>query len=364
MALARATAGTTGDPVVIADAGAILEALADAAEGGEVPSVGLARRDRGRHRPRSRRLGCAHPRRVPAVAPFRQIRVRDVRRASIAWACSRDSSRRGRACDAVPQRDPYHRSTVDAHLVAAAARMAELLAGSGDAGDPIELAAVAQVERPDALLLGALLHDVGNIGTGGHVPIGTAIARDTLDAMGVAGPERDLAVFLVEEHLLLPDTATRRDLSDEDLLLDVAARVGTPERLGALYLLAKADAFATGPAAWTPWRETLVRELVAKVQRVFDRGEMGRSSPPAPRSGPNGCGSSWMASPKSRSTGSSCGCRGATSSPWTRCALPSISDRDASRWAATRSGRCPRKRSRAGTLRGRGGRVGPAGLLS
>jgi [protein-PII] uridylyltransferase len=42
-----------------------------------------------------------------------------------------------------------------------------------------------------------------------------------------------------------------------------------------LYLLAKVDAQATGPAAWTPWRQTLIRELVAKVQRVFERGEMG-----------------------------------------------------------------------------------------
>src|SRR5439155_21164378 len=116
----------------------------------------------------------------------------------------------------------------DAHLLGAAARMADLLAGSGDAEDPLEVATVAHVEGPDGLLLGALLHDVGKIGTGGHVPIGTTIARDTLDAMGVAGPDRDLAVFMVEEHLLLPDTATRRDLSDEDLLLDVAARVGTP----------------------------------------------------------------------------------------------------------------------------------------
>ena len=77
------------------------------------------------------------------------------------------------------------------------------------------------------------------------------------------------------EHLLLPDTATRRDLGDDDLILDVAARIETPERLAALYLLAKADALATGPAAWTPWRQALIRELVAKVQRVFERGEMG-----------------------------------------------------------------------------------------
>jgi [protein-PII] uridylyltransferase len=45
--------------------------------------------------------------------------------------------------------------------------------------------------------------------------------------------------------------------------------------LAALYLLAKADAEATGPAAWTPWRRTLIRELVAKVQHVLERGDMG-----------------------------------------------------------------------------------------
>ncbi|HVF07533.1 MAG TPA: hypothetical protein VNC60_03055, partial [Actinomycetota bacterium] len=80
---------------------------------------------------------------------------------------------------------------------------------------------------------------------------------------------------MVAEHLLLPDTATRRDLTDEDLILDVAARIETPERLMALHLLAQADAAATGPAASTPWRQTLVRELVARVERVFARGHMG-----------------------------------------------------------------------------------------
>ena len=125
------------------------------------------------------------------------------------------------------------------------------------------------------MLLGTLLHDIGKIGGGGHVPIGAAIAADTLEMMGVEPEIRDLAGFLVAEHLLLADTATRRDLSDENLLLDVAARIGTPERLAALYLVTKADALATGPAAWTPWRQALIRELVAKLQRVFERGDMG-----------------------------------------------------------------------------------------
>jgi [protein-PII] uridylyltransferase len=182
-----------------------------------------------------------------------------------------------------PQRDPYHRFTVDTHLTEAASRMAAMLAGEGgsdpdpdpDLEDPLEVEALRTVRRPDALLVGALLHDIGKVGEGNHVPIGARVAATQLDAMALHPADRELAAFMVAEHLALADTATRRDLTDENLLLDVAARIGTPERLGALYLLAKADAAATGPAAWTPWRQTLVRELVAKVQRVFERGDMG-----------------------------------------------------------------------------------------
>lgn len=174
-----------------------------------------------------------------------------------------------------PQRDPYHRFTVDVHLLETLARMAALLEDPAGEGDRIVQRAVAIVGDHDALLLGALLHDVGKTGEGRHVPAGARIAAATLEHIGIGGPTGDLVRFLVEQHLLLPDTATRRDLGDEDLVLDVAAVVATPERLAALYLLAVADAAATGPHAWTPWRQALVRELVAKVQHVLERGEMG-----------------------------------------------------------------------------------------
>ena len=172
-----------------------------------------------------------------------------------------------------PQRDPYHLYTVDGHLTGALRQMDRMLAEDGE--DPVERDAVATVRDRDALRLGALLHDIGKVGEGGHVGIGARVAAASLTDMGVAEPTRDLAAFMAAQHLLLPDTATRRDLTAEDLIMDVASRVGSPERLAALYLLAKADALATGPAAWTPWRQALIRELVGKVQRVFDRGEMG-----------------------------------------------------------------------------------------
>jgi [protein-PII] uridylyltransferase len=173
-----------------------------------------------------------------------------------------------------PQRDPYHRFTVDTHLTSALTGMSSMLA-SPDPDDPVERDAVDEATDLDALRLGALLHDIGKTGEGGHVAIGSRIADETLASMGLADPTRELASFMVAHHLLLPDTATRRDLTDEDLVMSVAATIATPERLGALYLLAKADAAATGPAAWTPWRRALVRELVTKVRRVFDRGDMG-----------------------------------------------------------------------------------------
>jgi [protein-PII] uridylyltransferase len=174
-----------------------------------------------------------------------------------------------------PQRDPYHRFTVDVHLLDALGGMGRMLAGDVPDDDPVAAEAVAQIADRDAVLLGTLLHDIGKNGEGGHVQVGERVAAEALDRIGVGGPTRDLALFMVGRHLLLPDTATRRDLTDDDLIMDVSATIGSPERLAALYLLVVADAGATGPAAWTPWRRALVRELVAKVQRVFDRGDMG-----------------------------------------------------------------------------------------
>lgn len=173
-----------------------------------------------------------------------------------------------------PQRDPYHLFSVDMHLLRALEGMGRLL-DDPEADEPMAVEAARAVSDLDALRLGALLHDIGKTGLGSHVAEGARIAEETLGRMRLPERTRALASFMVAHHLLLSDTATRRDLEDEDLVLDVAAKVGDPERLAALYLLAIADARATGPLAWTEWRATLARELVAKVQHVLERGEVG-----------------------------------------------------------------------------------------
>lgn len=173
---------------------------------------------------------------------------------------------RGRA-----QRDPFHRFPVDTHLLRTTAEAARLLHRPGE---PAAAEAVGHVDDPAPLLLGALLHDVGKVGRGSHAEIGGQAAARALERMGAPEALAETVGFLVREHLLLSDTATRRDLDDDGLVLHVAARIGDERRLALLYLLTLADATATGPAAATPWRLGLVRELVMRVGSAFERGEM------------------------------------------------------------------------------------------
>ncbi|HEV8683232.1 MAG TPA: HD domain-containing protein [Actinomycetota bacterium] len=173
-----------------------------------------------------------------------------------------------------PQRDPYHRFSVDVHLLQTVTGVAWMLAGeTGD--DPLAREAASAIDDRNAILLGAFLHDIGKVGEGSHVPKGVEVAASALSRMGVPDSTAASVLFLVQQHLLLSDTATRRDASDQNLVLDVAARVQDPQRLAMLYVLTVADALATGPHAWTAWRQALVRELVARVERVLQLKEMG-----------------------------------------------------------------------------------------
>jgi [protein-PII] uridylyltransferase len=171
-----------------------------------------------------------------------------------------------------PQRDPYHRYHVDTHLFRTV-EVADRLLKKPESPFGAFCSAVAS-EASQALLLGALLHDVGKVGQGSHVALGVHIAERILDRLEVEAEVKGDVLFLVGEHLLLVDNATRRDLEDEDLILHVAAKIGDLRRLAMLYLLTVADAEATGPSASTPWRMGLVRELVGKVSRAFERGLM------------------------------------------------------------------------------------------
>jgi [protein-PII] uridylyltransferase len=161
-----------------------------------------------------------------------------------------------------PQRNPLHTFTVDRHLVETAARAAAL---------------TRDVARPDLLLFAALLHDIGKGWPGDHRVTGEVVTRDTARRMGLPEADTELVASAVRHHLLLPHTATRRDLDDPQTAAQVAAAVGGRPLLELLHALAIADGQATGPAAWHDWKAGLVADLVRRVEAV-----LGGQPPPAP----------------------------------------------------------------------------------
>ncbi|MAT04846.1 MAG: [protein-PII] uridylyltransferase [Acidimicrobiaceae bacterium] len=158
-----------------------------------------------------------------------------------------------------PQRNAYHRFTVDRHLWEAAANASEL---------------VDMVGRPDLLVLGALFHDIGKGYPGDHTEVGMDMMRDLGPRLGLTDADTAVIIKMVEHHLLLPDVAMRRDLSDPATLTDVAERVETQDVLELLHALTIADSKATGPSAWGSWKEQLVQELVERVSHVVGGGDV------------------------------------------------------------------------------------------
>ena len=153
-----------------------------------------------------------------------------------------------------PQRNAYHRFTVDRHLCETAAHASER---------------VVRVRRPDLLLVGALLHDIGKgfvpaLGAD-HTEAGIVVVERLGQRMGFPPDDIATLVAMVRHHLLLADVATRRDLTDPATVTAVADAVGDPDLLALLHMLTEADSIATGPTAWSPWKSGLIDQLVTRV---------------------------------------------------------------------------------------------------
>lgn len=171
----------------------------------------------------------------------------------------------------LPQRSVYHRLSVDAHSFEVVARLAEL---DRSAEELVRRAAGEAAADRAILLLAGLLHDIGKGALEDHSVRGERLARAAVDRMGLDAADATEVVWLVRNHLALSDAATRRDIGDERLVVGMADRIGSERRLRLLYLLSVADAQATGPAAWTMWRATLVARLFSRIGLVLERGEL------------------------------------------------------------------------------------------
>ncbi|MDV6012818.1 [protein-PII] uridylyltransferase [Haloechinothrix sp. LS1_15] len=162
-------------------------------------------------------------------------------------------------------REPVHTWTVDRHLLGTCVAATERS---------------TTVARPDLLMLGALLHDIGKGRDRDHSELGAEIARSVADRIGLPDGDAALVSGMVRHHLLLPTTAMYRDISEPRTVKRVARAIGgDPLLLELLHALAYADGCATGPGTWTAWRAGLVAELASRCLQIIDGKRLARPEP-------------------------------------------------------------------------------------
>lgn len=167
----------------------------------------------------------------------------------------------------LPHASVVHRFTVDRHLVETCIEAGLL---------------IRAVARPDVLMVAALLHDLGKSSREDHSVAGAPMAAAVAARLGFDGRECDLVRRLVRHHLLLPTTATTRDLDDPATVALVVEQVRDLETLDLLAALTEADARATSGKAWTAWRASLVQGLVDRVRAgLADQGVRRAEARPA-----------------------------------------------------------------------------------
>jgi [protein-PII] uridylyltransferase len=173
------------------------------------------------------------------------------------------------------QYDEYHLYPVGRHSLRAVQTLKEFAISVSGETPALYRRVYRELHRKKMLLWAVLLHDIGkgDVETG-HAERGEVIVREILARHGYSQTDIDLVAYLVRDHLFLIETATRRDIQDEETAIYCAMRIKTAQRLKMLYLLTVADSMATGPAAWSEWTGHLLRELFLKTLNVIENGEL------------------------------------------------------------------------------------------
>ncbi|MEW6078278.1 MAG: [protein-PII] uridylyltransferase [Thermodesulfobacteriota bacterium] len=175
------------------------------------------------------------------------------------------------------QYDGYHLFPIDRHSLRTVRIIKAFATEAADAGLLDDLYRELG-KRKTILLWAALLHDIGKgRAGGGHSERGARIASRILKHMGYAPDVVETVAFLIENHLFLVETATRRDTNDEETAISCARKIKDPRRLKMLYLLTVADSMATGPKAWNDWTAELLRDLFFKILNILEKGELASS---------------------------------------------------------------------------------------
>ena len=164
------------------------------------------------------------------------------------------------------QHGVYHSYTADEHTLIAIQNVEKLTNENNLLGKIFN-----KLKDKEKLFLGLLLHDIAKpINISGHEIIGAELASSIMYRMGYSEEEISTVSFLVYHHLIMEQTAFRRNLNDPETLNNFSSRFNSIEDLDQLYLLTYADLSAVNPVVWTNWKSELLAELYRKTRAMLE----------------------------------------------------------------------------------------------
>ncbi len=173
------------------------------------------------------------------------------------------------------QYDMYHVYTTDEHTIRAIGILNRIEQGKLKEALPVATEVISKVQSRRALYVAVLLHDIAKGRGGDHSDLGADIALELCPRLGLSAEETDTVSWLVKNHLVMSNTAFKRDLDDPQTIAKFIEQVQSPERLKLLLVLTCADIRAVGPTVWNNWKATLLRDLYYRADSAMRGGQAG-----------------------------------------------------------------------------------------
>ena len=176
------------------------------------------------------------------------------------------------------QHDLFHIYTVDQHILMVLRNVRRFMVIEYTHEFPFCSSLIAHFEKPWLLVIAALFHDIAKGRGGDHSQLGKADVRKFAKEHGLDKKDTELIVWLVAEHLNMSQTAQKQDITDPDVVMAFAKKVGDERHLTALYLLTVADVRGTSPKVWNAWKGKLLEDLYRATLRVLGGAKPDASS--------------------------------------------------------------------------------------
>lgn len=170
------------------------------------------------------------------------------------------------------QYDMYHVYTVDEHSLFAIGILHQIEAGLLSEELPLATSIFPTIDSRRVLYLAVLLHDIAKGRGGDHSVLGAEVAEKLGPRLSYTAEETETVAWLVRWHLLMSNTAFKRDIDDPKTIQDFVERVQSPERLKLLLILTVADIRAVGPRVWNGWKAALLREVYHRASEMMSGG--------------------------------------------------------------------------------------------